>query len=310
MQILQIIYKWLNYNKIKEARNLLHLSQEAFAEETDLTGRDISLLENGKKVFISNSLIQFLQKSGFDLNSLFDDSCNLVFKSKNTINAPPLSNKLPPQLPPQSKINAPPLKASEHKSDYKSLRSIPESWSAPKIITVNSEGQEAAVMIDIKAAAGLPNNIDNPKYYSAMPTIQLPKRQFSNGTHIVIQASGESMHPTIYHQDWIISRFDDQPAENMKDGYVYVIVSKSGVVIKRCLNRIKQRGMIVCQSDNSIGNPTYEIEIEDILQVYRAEAKLSFNLGNLNADLYKRLNNIEIEVSDLRKQIEKPKNEE
>ena len=300
----------MNFNKLKEARSLLKLSQEEMASQTGLVQRDISQLENGKREFIPNLYIQFLNTSGFDLGSLFDDSSNLVFKSKITFNESPLGIKVNPQVNPQSKINEPPLKASEHKSDYKLSRSLPESWSAPKIITVNSEGHEAAVMIDTKAAAGLPHNIDNSQYFQSLPTIQLPQRQFGNGTHIVIQASGESMHPTIYHQDWIISRFEDHPAENMKDGYVYVIVSKAGVVIKRCLNRIKKRGMIVCQSDNSIGNPTYEIEIEDILQIYRAEAKLSFNLGNLNADMYKRLNNIEIEVADLRKQIEKPKNEE
>ena len=300
----------MNFNKLKEARLLLRLSQEEMAAQTGLVQRDISQLENGKREFIPNQFIQFLNKSGFDLGSLFNDSSILVFKHKNTINAPPLNDKLPPQLPPQSKNNAPPIELNEHRIEYASPRSLPESWSAPKIITVNSEGHEAAVMIDTKAAAGLPHNIDNPQYFQSLPTIQLPQRQFGNGTHIVIQASGESMHPTIYHQDWIISRFEDHPAVNMKDGYVYVIVSKSGVVVKRCLNRIKQRGMIVCQSDNSIGNPTYEVEIEDILQVYRAEAKLSFNLGNLNADMYKRLNNIEIEIADLRKIIEKPKNED
>ena len=297
----------MNFNKIKEARSILHLSQESFAEAAGLTARDISLLENGKKVFIPNSIIQFLQKSGFDLNSLFDDFSKLVFKYNNTSELPPITT---PHSAPHSNKNYPPLEENNNKIDYKSPRSLPESWSAPKIITVNSEGHEAAVMIDTKAAAGLPFNIDNPEYFQSLPSIQLPQRQFNNGTYIVIQASGESMHPTIYHQDWIISRFEDHPSENMKDGYVYVIVSRSGVVIKRCLNRIKKRGMIVCQSDNSIGNPTYEIEIEDILQVYRAEAKLSFNLGNLNADIFKRLNNIEIEVTDLRKQIEKPKNED
>ena len=199
------------------------------------------------------------------------------------------------------------IQLGAHSKNIVSTLGVSESstWYAPKVITVVPEGGEAAVMIDIKAAAGFPFNIDNPEYYSALPTIQLPRRQFNGGTFICIQAKGDSMHPTIFHQDWVICRFEDDPLHNIKDGYVYVVVTKDGVLVKRCLNRLEKRGKLVIQSDNSIGYPIDEIDASDILQIYKAEAKLSFNLGNLNATVHQRLNNIEIELLEIRKEFEK-----
>jgi len=179
------------------------------------------------------------------------------------------------------------------------------SWTAPKIITINSEGNEAAIMIDIKAAAGFPANIDNPQFFSTLPSIQLPSSQFASGTYICIQARGESMQPTIFHHDWLISRFEDNPIKNIKDNHVYVVVSKEGVIVKRIINQLKSKALIICQSDNFIGNPSFFVEATEILQIYRVEAKLSFDLNNLNASISQRLNNIESELIELRKTFQK-----
>ena len=295
----------MNFNKLKEARFLLRLSQAEMAKKSGVSPRDISQLENGKKVFIHTSFLQFLNDAGFDLNTLYDDQVNLVFRNQNTINEPPLNKILNPHLNPHSKNNEPPLTKNEKSiSEEKTIKG-PSSWTAPKIITVNSEGSEAAIMIDIKAAAGLPFNIDNPQYYSHLPTMMLPKNQFGSGTYICIQAKGDSMHPTILHQDWLISRFEDNPVKNIKDNHIYVVVSKDGIIVKRVVNQLKAKGLLVCQSDNSIGNPPFIIEANEILQVYKAEAKLSFNLDNLNATISHRLTNIEYELLELRKTIEK-----
>jgi phage repressor protein C with HTH and peptisase S24 domain len=295
----------LNYNKIKQVRFILNLNQTELAKLSNLKQADISKLEKGERTFMPNSFIQFLNKSGFDLNSFFDDAIDLVFKNQNTINDSPLNKDMTAHLTVHSKNNDSPLnKNKKSTSEEKDIKG-PSSWTAPKIITVNSEGSEAAIMIDIKAAAGLPFNIDNPQYYSHLPTMMLPKNQFISGTYICIQTKGDSMQPTILHQDWLISRFEDNPVKNIKDNHIYVVVSKDGIIVKRVVNQLKAKGLLVCQSDNLIGNPPFIIEANEILQVYKAEAKLSFNLDNLNATLSQRLTNIEYELLELRKTIEK-----
>jgi len=53
---------------------LLGISQEDAARSCGISQRDISQLENGKKVFIHTEYIQYLHSRGVDLNSLFSDN--------------------------------------------------------------------------------------------------------------------------------------------------------------------------------------------------------------------------------------------
>ncbi len=295
----------MNFNKIKTARFALGINQEELAKRSGLSQADISRLEKGRVKFIPTEFIDYLNKAGFDINSLFDDNSELVFKYHNTINDPPLTKNLTPHLTPHSKKIDTPLNMVRDPGTLKYDEKTSQIWSAPKIITVTSEGTEAAVMIDIKAAAGLPYNIDNPLYYSGLPVMMLPKNQFGSGTYICIQARGESMQPTIFHQDWLISKFEDNPVKNIKDNHIYVVVSKDGVIVKRIINQLKTKGILVCQSDNLIGNDPFTLEANEILQIYRVEARLSLNLNNLNASISQRLSNIEYELLELRKMVKK-----
>jgi|GEM_PF-470949 len=300
----------MNYfsKNLKLLRKARGLKQEELASPLGIKPNTISNYEHGVSFpdfDILEQLIKFYDISVDDI--LFKDlESILVNQNQNTKDEYPLKEKMNIHLNIHSKKNDRALMTGQltgqlNKNDLP-LKS--KNWLPPKVITVTPQGIEAAVMIDIKAAAGLPFNIDNPQYFSDLPVIQLPPRQFSAGTYIYIQASGESMHPTIFHQDWVICRFEDDPVNSIKDGYIYLIVTNDGVIIKRCLNRLPGQGMLICQSDNSIGNPTFEVSGEDIQQVYKAIAKISFNLSNLNDSLYQRLNNIEFEVTELRKEID------
>lgn len=69
------------FNKIKKARELIGLSQQQFADEAGVSQRDISQLENGKREFINNSIILLLNKYLIDINSIFDNSTDVVLLS-------------------------------------------------------------------------------------------------------------------------------------------------------------------------------------------------------------------------------------
>lgn len=66
------------FRKLKEARQLLKETQAQMAENTGLSQRDISQLESGEKEFIPVSIIQYLNKKGIDVNSLYDDGVDKV----------------------------------------------------------------------------------------------------------------------------------------------------------------------------------------------------------------------------------------
>lgn len=72
------------FNKLKEARKLLSLSQTEMADSTGISQRDVSQIENGGKEFIPTSYIQFLNKKGVDLSTLYDDNIKEV-RLKGTV---------------------------------------------------------------------------------------------------------------------------------------------------------------------------------------------------------------------------------
>jgi len=172
----------------------------------------------------------------------------------------------------------------------------------PKCITVDNEERENIIMLDIMAAAGYPANIDNPQYLSDQPAFSIPRPEFQGATFRSFQVSGDSMEPTLPNSSWVFATAVDDP-DLIKDGLVYVVVLKSGVVVKRILNRLKERRQLILKSDNS----TYSIKSisqEDILEVWAVKALMSFDLGNRSADLYQIINSLEIKQLDFENKLQ------
>jgi hypothetical protein len=153
-------------------------------------------------------------------------------------------------------------------------------------------------MSDVQAAAGLPYVFDRPRFFNELPKFSWPGETFKHGTHIAIQVNGESMEPTILHQDWLICKQLDDPIKQIKNGYVHVLVTNEGVLAKRIQNRILERGTLVCQSDNHAFS-TYEEKASDVLQVYVVKAKLSFNLSPGTQAMFMRIADLELKVNQI-----------
>ena len=162
-------------------------------------------------------------------------------------------------------------------------------------VIVDSEGHSVVPILDVQAAAGLPLNYNDPNYYTNFPTIKIPWVQYQSGDYFIIQTTGDSMSPTIYQGDWLFcKRIYD--FKEIRDGYIHVIVTKEGVVVKRVLNRIDKRNALALQSDNEIYN-TYDLPInEDLLMLFKVEMKWSAILRNENSDMRKDINGLKKDV--------------
>ena len=171
----------------------------------------------------------------------------------------------------------------------------------PKCVTVDSDERENIIMLDIRAAAGYPENIDNPQYLSDQPAFSIPRPEFQGATFRGFQVSGDSMEPTLPNGSWVFAMAVENP-DLIKDGLVYVVIKKSGVVVKRVLNRLKQRNQLILKSDNST-YPINSISQDEILEVWAVKALMSFDLGNRSADLYQMINSLEIKNLDLEDKI-------
>lgn len=212
------------------------------------------------------------------LHYLFKDfnlSPDYIFFGKGDIKNERDKNESTPNLSTQSTPKGQNTKNERYKNQP-SASLIQE----PSVITPD-DGKSNIVMLSSKAAAGLPANLDNVEYFNAQPHFHFPSLPDVGVPYISIEADGDSMHPTVKHRDWVIGeRLLD--LNNLKEGYVHIIVTTEGTAIKRLLNRIEQRKKVVCKSDNW-SYPTYEVEIADVLAIYRAKYKFSADFANLNA---------------------------
>lgn len=258
------------YTRLKTFIDSTGLSNNKFGEHVGLSGAQISYMVSSKKKFGIDKLLN-------------------IFNAFPQLNAEWLLKGNGPMFL-DDKPQPPTIAAGK-------------TIQLPQVVTVDQQGRNNIIEIDAQAAAGFPANINNPEYFKQRPAFSLPSPQFQNGTFISIQASGDSMHPTIYHHDWLIAEFVEDPAKNIREGYVHVVVSHDGVVVKRVLNRIEERGKLVMQSDNP-QYPTYEEDISNVLQVYKVSAKLSYILRNEHSDLRTDVNQLRVELTELKAQFD------
>jgi len=78
-------------NKFLLARKFLNLSQMQIAEKCGLTQRDISQIENGKRVFIPTNLINFYYEEGIDINSIYNLNEEVRLRNESLSDTPKMT---------------------------------------------------------------------------------------------------------------------------------------------------------------------------------------------------------------------------
>lgn len=170
--------------------------------------------------------------------------------------------------------------------------------SVPNVVTVDQQGNENILMVPVPAQAGYLNGYEDPQYLQQLPAYRLPK--LSNGTFRMFEVKGHSMYPTIHSGAIAVGEWCEDWQQNIKDNHIYIIVSKEdGIVIKRCLNRLKKYGNLFAKSDNRAEFPSYPIKLEDIVEVWTLKTAFIFDFQD-PADMYNRVSDLEAEMLQLR----------
>lgn len=170
-------------------------------------------------------------------------------------------------------------------------------YMTPPVVTIAPDGEPNIVVLDAQAAAGMPMHLHEPEFFESKPAFRLPGERYRHGTFIALQVSGDSMEPTVGHHDWLVARYEVDPLVTLREGYLYVLVAKDGVVAKRLFRAPGGRAFI-CRSDNEL-YPPYELPLEEALQVYRVQAVLSEDVSNKGADIRERISRLERDVMAL-----------
>ena len=152
--------------------------------------------------------------------------------------------------------------------DHKSFRVL--------TIVTNVQEDERIVHVPVPAQAGYAGEMTNPTFIQDLPTFTLPDYKYKVGTHRSFDVAGDSMEPTLFEGDKVICSFLEPTLweSSIKDNYVYVVVTRGDVLVKRVQNQLKDLKQLILSSDNNFYDP-YPVNVGDIREVWYVRAKIS-----------------------------------
>ncbi|MBG8556189.1 XRE family transcriptional regulator [Hymenobacter guriensis] len=178
------------------------------------------------------------------------------------------------------------------------------------MVTVDSDQRENIAMVSTQAEASYPTRYLEQEFYHKLPAFSIPLPQFRNATFRAFEVTGNSMSPTLYPQSWVIARFVDLQAESIQEGYIYVIVTHAAVVVKRVIDRRKERGAFALQSDNE-EYPTFDQAASEVLEMWRVQAGINFQFPNTRFAMVRKVASLEADMRYVMDRLQqRPDNEE
>jgi transcriptional regulator with XRE-family HTH domain len=170
-------------------------------------------------------------------------------------------------------------------------------------ITQDSRGKENIEMVQSKAAASYIDNLQTPEFIGNLPKMFIPAGQLQGGTFRGFEVKGNSMEPTLQNGSIVIGRFVDNWIRDIKDDWIYIIVSQEAILVKRVLNRIEARKQLYLKSDNYEYEPR-NIDIDEVKEVWMLKAELRYNFKNTSKDLYLQVQHLVADMQDIKQEFE------
>lgn len=157
-----------------------------------------------------------------------------------------------------------------------------KEWKAPQFskgkeilaITVDSNEKENVELVPQKAYAGYVAGYQDTEFIKDLPKIKLPMLS-RNATYRAFEIQGDSMLP-IQPGSVIVGEFVENLAA-VKNGKMYVMVLKEGIVLKRVFNFLDEDSKLLLVSDNRQYAP-YTINADDVSEVWRAHGLFTTKL--------------------------------
>lgn len=173
-------------------------------------------------------------------------------------------------------------------------------------IIVDRSNTEQISLVPIKAAAGYLDGHSDLEYIEQLPNFNLPLKELnSSGTYRMFQISGDSMLPIPsgayiigeYILDWTLIK-DNQPT--------ILVSTNEGIVFKRVVNKSKINNTLELHSDNQLYK-SYSIELNEVMEIWKAVGYFSFDLSNHNAENENQLNQMNSVLMQLQQEVKELK---
>ena len=147
-----------------------------------------------------------------------------------------------------------------------------------KVLTVvtDANDDQRIVHVPIPAQAGYAGEESTEQFIQNLPTFSLPDYKYQVGTHRSFDVSGDSMEPTLFEGDKVVCSFIDPTLwdKSIKDNYVYVIVTRGDIMVRRVTNRLSDDSELDLLSDNNYYDKQ-SIRPGEIKEIWYVRAKIS-----------------------------------
>jgi len=139
---------------------------------------------------------------------------------------------------------------------------------SPKVITINSTEEENIILVNQKAAAGYPHNVQDVEWYQQLPA-------YRNASYRGFQVEGDSMMPNLRPGEWVLGKGIPSITE-ISANKIYVVVLYDSVLVKK-IQKLDDPFKVVLVSINEEYAPV-EVKINDIQELWQVNSKLTFSI--------------------------------
>jgi phage repressor protein C with HTH and peptisase S24 domain len=178
--------------------------------------------------------------------------------------------------------------------------SVHSTATEPRIVAIAEGDNTAAPLYNIRTAASYLGAGQSQERPEPDGVISLPNWLLRRGDHAVFPVVGDSMEPTFFAKDYVLCRFLPKPEwAHLREDTVAVVVSESrGLQLKRLTFRAGEE-YVRCRSDNR-QHPAYNLDLDEVLEVWRFEWRITANAHNPTEGLSERVSTVEDTLEDMR----------
>ncbi|UOB18677.1 XRE family transcriptional regulator [Abyssalbus ytuae] len=177
--------------------------------------------------------------------------------------------------------------------------------TSPKVVVVNNnEENERIVLVNVKAAAGYPHNIQDVNWYEELPSFDIPLPEYKNASFRGFQVEGDSMVPGLYPKEWVLAKAVEHP-DMLDNNSICVVILQDSVLVKKIKKYPEEKEKITLISINE-EYPPINIDTHEIMELWQVKSKLTFEIDK-NPQQNQTLSQLHQLVLDLKKDIEKLK---
>ncbi|EIJ37786.1 LexA family transcriptional regulator [Galbibacter orientalis] len=175
--------------------------------------------------------------------------------------------------------------------------------TSPKVLTVTPENNEGIVLVNVKAAAGYPHNIQDLDWYEELPAFTIPLPEYRNATYRGFQVEGDSMLPMLHPKEWVLGK----AVENISmlgNHVICVVVMHDSVLVKK-VQKHENKELLSLISINP-EYPPITINTHQIQEIWEVSSKISSEFDESAGNM--ALSQIQQSLTELKKEINLLKN--